>query len=77
MSFLSGVAKGFKEFGHNISAIVNAVLLTIVYIIGIGITAIIARIAGKRFLDTKLREGSYWNDLNLKKKPINEYYRQF
>ena len=65
-----------KDFGEGISIVVNSVLLLIVYIIGIGITSIIARITGKDFLDKK-KENSYWSDLNLGKKPKEEYFRQF
>ncbi len=75
--FIKGIQKGFKDFGHNITVIVNSVLLTIVYFTAVGITSAIAKIAGKRFLDTKLGKESYWEDLNLQKKEIDEYYRQF
>jgi len=77
--FSKGFAEGFKDFGNNISIIVNSVLLLIVYILGVGITSLIAKIFGKHFLEMKLskKEKTYWSDLNLKKKPIEEYYRQF
>jgi hypothetical protein len=76
-TLLKGIKKGMKDFGHNLATIINTVLLFIVYIIGVGITAIIAKLAGKHFLDIKGEKPSYWSDLNLKKKPIEEYYRQF
>jgi hypothetical protein len=78
-NFSKGFAQGFKDFGNNISIIVNSVLLLIVYILGVGITSLIAKIFGKHFLEMKLskKEKTYWSDLNLKKKPIEEYYRQF
>jgi len=76
--FFTGFKIGMKNFGDNISIIINSVLLTIVYIIGVGITAFFARIKKKRFLDTKISgKKSYWNDLNLSKKKLKEYYRQF
>ena len=77
--FFKGFKKGMKEFGHCISIIINTVLLSIVYIIGVGITSIIAKLAGKQFLELKLNKKAktYWNNLNIKKRPIDEYYRQF
>jgi hypothetical protein len=75
--------KGFKEgmhiFGQNISIIINSSLLFIVYLVGVGITSIFAKIVGKKFMDIKIskKTKTYWNDLNLNKKSIENYYRQF
>jgi hypothetical protein len=83
MSSINQFFKGFKEgmdsFGQTIAIIINSFLLTIVYIFGVGITSIIAKLSGKHFLETKVskKQDSYWSDHNLKKKPIEEYYRQF
>ncbi len=78
-NFFKGFKKGMSDFGQNITIIVNSILLTIVYIIGIGITSIIAKIFKKHFLDTKIskEKKSYWSELDLKKKPLDNYYRQF
>ena len=77
--FASGFGKGFKEFGQNIAVIVNTILLSVVYLVGVGITSLIAKLMHKRFLDINMQSKAktYWSDLNLKKKPTNEYYRQF
>lgn len=75
--FFKGFKKGMKSFNESISAIINTILLFMVYIIGVGLTYAFAKIAGKHFLDLKKREDSYWSDLNLKKKEMKEYYRQF
>jgi hypothetical protein len=77
MSFFNSFKKGFMDFGKNITLIVNCILLTPVYFIGVGITSIIAKISGKHFIDTKMGKKTYWKELNLKKKPLDEYYRQF
>ena len=66
-----------RGFGQNIAVVINTILLFFVYIIGVGITSMISKIAKKHFLDLKLKKESYWDDLNLKKKKIEEYYRQF
>lgn len=77
--FFKGFKKGFSAFGHNISIIINSILLLIVYLIGVGMTSIFAKVFNKHFLQKKIiaKKTTYWSDLNLKKKPIDEYYRQF
>jgi len=75
---IKGFRNGIKKFGEDIAVLVNTALLTIVYIIGIGITSIFARIFRKKFLDLKIEnKESYWENLNLKTKSIESYYRQF
>ena len=51
--FFNGFKKGMKCFSDNISTVINFLLLSIVYFIGIGLTSITAKIFGKHFLDTK------------------------
>lgn len=77
--FLRGFKDGMHQFGQTISIIINSGLLLIVYFIGIGFTSIIAKMSRKHFLDTDIskNEKSYWTDLNLKKKSIKEYHKQF
>jgi|TARA_B100001964_G_C14201268_1_gene585927 hypothetical protein len=77
--FFSGFGKGSKMFGHNISVIINSVLLSLVYLIGVGLTSIIAKLFNKKFLDMRIskKKESYWTELSLKKRPIEEFYRQF
>lgn len=77
--FFDGVLKGQKLFGETISAIINLIIFTLVYFFGVGLTSIIAKIFGQKFLETKVDKESltYWQDLNLTKKPLEEYYRQF
>jgi hypothetical protein len=77
--FGKGCRQGMKRFGQTISIIINSVLLTIVYVVGVGLTAVIAKVARKHFLEKKFLPGSssYWSDLRLGKKDIKEYYRQF
>ena len=75
--FFKGFKKGMGTFGSNIALIINTLLLFFVYIVGVGLTSIIAKLFRKHFLETRLSKDSYWSDLNLKKKPIEKYYRQF
>jgi len=76
--FFAGMSSGMKSFGKLISAIINSSLLLIVYLVGVGITSIIAKLVGKRFLDTKpSAKSSYWSPLNLKTRPLKDHYRQF
>ena len=77
--FIRGFKEGQKKFGHDISLIVNTILLSLVYFIGFGLTSILGKLGGKNFLDLKINKKAqtYWEDLNLFKRPIEEYYRQF
>ncbi|MAG47621.1 hypothetical protein CL617_03370 [archaeon] len=76
--FLKGFKKGMRDFGENISTVVNSILLSFVYLIGVGVTSFIAKRFNKKFLDFKKEENdSYWSKLNLRKKPLKEYFRQF
>jgi hypothetical protein len=76
--FLSGVKEGFREYGENILLIINSVLLSVVYFIGIGLTSLAAKAAGKRFFDkADKRSKTYWTDLDHGKRQKNGYYRQF
>lgn len=68
--------EGMEDFNKNITIIINVILLTFVYIAGIGIPSILAKMFGKHFLDTSNKD-TYWSDLSLKKKPLKEYYKQF
>jgi uncharacterized protein YqhQ len=77
MSFLKGFKEGMSNFGHLITTLVNSALLFVVYVIGVGATSIIAKIFKKHFLENKDKKTTYWSKLNLKKRPIQEYYRQF
>lgn len=77
--FLKGFRKGMHDFGQTLVIIINSSLLLIVYVIGVGLTSIFAKICGKHFLETKIsrKKETYWSDLDLKRKDIESYYRQF
>jgi len=74
---LKDLKDGNKMFGEDIASIVNFILLTFVYFLGVGLTSIIAKISGKHFLEFEKKEKSYWSELNLDKMKKKEYYRQF
>ena len=78
-NFFKGFKEGIKLFGEHISIIINSVLLSFVYLIGVGLTSIFAKVFAKHFLELKpnTKTDTYWQDLNLTKKPLKEYYRQF
>lgn len=75
--FIHGFIAGQKSFGETIAVIINSVLLSLVYIFGVGLTSIIAKLLGKSFLDLKKEKVSYWRELNLGKEDIKNYYKQF
>lgn len=77
--FFEGFRRGVKEFGATINITVSTILLSLVYLIGVGITAFFAKLFRKHFLDIEIskEKETYWVDLNIKKKSKEEYYRQF
>ncbi len=75
-TFFAGFWKGFRNFSHVITDVVNFILLFAVYAVGVGIVSIIAKLLGKHFMDLK-SSGSSWVIRNLKKRPVEEYYRMF
>jgi cytochrome c biogenesis protein CcdA len=77
--FFKHFKEGMISFGKDISTIVNTLLLLIIYILGVGITSSVALVVGKKFLETDLSKdkNSYWTNLDLKKKKLDEYYSQF
>ena len=77
--FYDGFINGMKKFGHVTYSTINYGLLLVVYFFGVGLTSIFAKVLKKHFLEIKIskRVKSYWSDIDLKKKPIEKYYRQF
>ena len=70
--------EGFMEFGSCVTIVVNVILLSFVYFVGVGITSIIAKLLKRNFLDIKkVNTKTYWSELNLKKQNIEKYYKQF
>ena len=80
LSVWQGFRDGFKTLGEDVSTLVNTVLLALVYILGVGITAIIAKIAGKRFLERDIAASNpktYWNDVEDEHPDLESHFRQF
>ena len=76
--FFEGFKLGFKNFGLRVAMLVNYVLLTFVYFTAVALTAIVAKLVRKRFLDLqKSDRQTHWVHHNTKRKEIEHYYRQF
>lgn len=79
VGFFVNIKEGFKMYGEEIATVVNSVLLTITYFIGVGLTSIFAKLVGKEFLDMKIDHSTetYWNELNIGDEDLSSHYRQF
>ena len=78
MNIIKEIKRRMKYFGVIVSSVVNFALLLFVYLFGVGLTVLIAKISGKNFLEIKIsNRSSYWSDIDLTKKSIKEYYNQF
>ncbi|MFH1403206.1 MAG: hypothetical protein ABIH11_02940 [Candidatus Altiarchaeota archaeon] len=75
--FLRGFRKGFEGFGKHATGAVNSILLTIVYVLGVGPVSLAYRISGRHFLDMKKRDGTYYVERKTGEGKREEYYRQF
>ena len=74
MNFLNGLKEGMLHFGSIIGAVVNTILLSVVYFVGVGISFILGKILNKSFLEKNfLKKKSYWLSSSSK----NNFYRQF
>ncbi len=77
--YFASVKDGMMFFGERTSAVVNAVLLTGVYILGVGSMSLLAKIIGKKFLelDTDVTRESYWVKKIEPPEKLQRYFRQF
>ncbi len=57
--------------------VVNSILLTVVYFIGVGITALFAKLFGKSFLFLSGKKDSYWDENKVGKETLEEGRRLF
>ena len=77
-AFLSGFRKGSHSFGKAVTTTVNTAILTLVYFIAVGLTSLAAKAAKREFLNLSLqKKETYWEELNLEKKDMEDFYRQF
>ncbi len=77
--FIKSIKNGLDIFSQNIITLVNALLLSLVYFIGVGITKLFTKLQGKRLLDTNIDKNkeTYWQQVKEKSTHIDEYYKQF
>ena len=77
--FFTGFRVGMQDFGHHVGRVVNTSLLVVIYFLALGPTSIIAKLKKKHFLKLSLDKNiqTYWENLDLGKKSIEKYYKQF
>ena len=76
--FIQGLKQGMENFGKVIVSIVNFILLLPAYIIGVGLTSILAKIVGKKFINLeKEKKDSYWISEEVKTEKEESYYKQY
>lgn len=67
---ITELINGMKNFGKDISLVLNTIILLAVYLIGIGTTSIIAKAFRKRFFNK-----GRWTDIKRRKK--EDHFKQF
>ena len=76
--FFKGMKQGFRDFSHTLTNIINFLMLLIVYVLGIGLVAVISKLSGKHYLDLgKTGSKSNWHEHKVTKQPLEKYYRTF
>ena len=77
--FFGKIFGAIKFFGEKVATAVNYILLTIVYVLGISVTWLIAKVLRKRFLELKPSryKKSYWSDVEQVDYTKKENYRSF
>lgn len=77
--FFRYVRDGAEFFGETIGTAVNTVILFAVYIIGVGLSALLAMAFRKQVLDMDIdrERASYWHGIPVEEKTPEEYVRQF
>ncbi len=77
--FFNGIKDGFQEPGHTLASTVNFFLLTLVFILGIGIVSLLSKIVKKRYLPLKSEnKNSYWEKVDIGgEKKKEEYLKPF
>ncbi len=75
-NFLAGYKEGFLLFGKTLSNLIHIILLSLIYFIGVGLTSIICRLRGKKFLELKQDKNkiSYWEDKEIDEKNIHRMF---
>jgi hypothetical protein len=77
--FFKAFWHGMKRVGEGMTSVINFILLLPDYFIGVGITAIAAKISKKHFLDLKLekKKKSYWKTYNLGTQKEDEHFKMY
>lgn len=78
-ALLKGIKAGMADFGSAINTLVTSIVLVAVYLVGVGITSMLAKAFSKKFLSTTIdpTAATYWRARPPASNDINDYYRQF
>ncbi len=71
--------KSFLAFGGFMQKVVNTILFTVVYFIGIGLTSLFMKLFGKKFLElspTK-EQDSYYKECTATKRSKEDFFRLY
>lgn len=77
--FFKSFGQGLHEFGETVSIVFTTVLLTGVFVIGVGLTWLTSRVAGKYFLETSISKerSTYWVSFDFDPSDHERLHRQF
>jgi len=76
--FINGFFAGFRKVGMFVAECVNAVLLFIIYFLGVGMAALLVRLSKNNLLNLKkIKQRSHYVEKSVGDESIEEHYRQF
>ncbi len=78
MSVLRKLWALWKAFAHRLGQIQTTILLTVVYVLAIGVVALVARLRGQDLLGLRRSEGpSYWAPMPPITSDVEHAQKQF
>jgi len=71
--------EGAAEFGEAIGKMVSFVLLSVIYVVAVGLTSLIGKLVGKVFVEMNIvrTRTSYWEDVDISTDKYERYLRQY
>ncbi len=72
-----GFFRGLESFGRIVANCINVFLLSLVYVLGIGMIACVAKVARRKFLRSQQKEGSYFIPRVIRMREKGQYYKPF
>lgn len=75
MGVIKNILNGQKDFFLDFFALINVVVLSFAYFIGVGLSFLVTKIFFDKMVEEK--KDSYWKDSKLTDQSLDSYLKQF